>query len=39
MIPKNDIPDELLKKLIDDSYDLITSKLTKVLKEELKNLK
>jgi predicted DNA-binding protein (MmcQ/YjbR family) len=36
---KNDIPDELLKKLIDNSYDLIISKLTKALKEELKSLK
>lgn len=34
----NDIPDEILKKLIDDSYNLVASKLTKSLKEELKNL-
>ena len=35
---KNDIPNKLFKKLIDDSYNLVASKLKKVLKEELKNL-
>ena len=35
---KNDISDDLLRKLIDDSYNLVASKLTKILKEELKKL-
>ena len=35
---KNSIPNKLFKKLIDDSYNLLASKLKKVLKEELKNL-
>ena len=35
---QNDIPDEVLKKMIDDSYELVASKLTKAAKEELKNL-
>ena len=34
-----DVPDDLLRKLIDDSYDLIVSKLTKALKQELDDLK
>ena len=35
----NDVPDDLLLKLIDDSYNLIVSKLTKALKQELEDLK
>lgn len=35
----NDIPDSVLKNLIDDSYNLVAKKLTKALKEELKSLK
>ncbi len=35
----NDVPDDLLRKLIDDSYNLIVSKLTKALKQELEDLK
>lgn len=34
-----DVPDDLLRKLIDDSYNLIVSKLTKALKQELEDLK
>ncbi len=32
------VPDQLVKQLIDDSYDLIVDKLPKKLKEELSNL-
>ena len=35
---ESDIPDKVMKQLIDDSYNLVTSKLTKKLKEELKNI-
>ena len=35
---EKNIPDTLIKELIDHSYDLVVSKLTKKLKEELKNL-
>ncbi len=35
---ESDIPDSVMKKLIDDSYELVASKLTKKLKEELKQL-
>jgi len=34
----SDVSDELMKQLIDDSYELVVSKLTKKLKEELANL-
>ncbi|WP_370086658.1 MmcQ/YjbR family DNA-binding protein [Ekhidna sp.] len=32
------VPDDLIRQLIDDSYDLIVAKLPKKLKEELKEL-
>jgi predicted DNA-binding protein (MmcQ/YjbR family) len=35
---ESDIPDKVMKQLIDDSYNLVASKLTKKLKEELKNI-
>ena len=35
---ESDIPDKAMKQLIDDSYNLVASKLTKKLKEELKNI-
>lgn len=35
---ESDIPDEVMKELINDSYNLVVSKLTKKLKEELKKL-
>lgn len=35
---ESDVSDELMKKLIDDSYNLVVSKLTKKLKEELAKL-
>lgn len=34
---EGDVPEKLLLQLIDHSYDLVVSKLTKKLKEELKN--
>lgn len=36
---ESDIPDTTMKKLIDDSYNLVVSSLTKKLKEELNNIK
>lgn len=35
----SDISDEFFKKLIDDSYYLVSKKLTKKQKEELKNIR
>lgn len=35
---ESDVSDKVMKQLIDDSYSLVVSKLTKKIKEELKNI-
>ena len=36
--PNKDVPDKLIYQMIDDSYDLIVSSLTKKLQKELQEL-